>query len=191
MRKDLDEKLCNDYPEIFKERKGNPRETAMCWGFECGDGWYPLLDFLCSSIMNSVRSAQHKVDFYKKTLTEDQSQWNDWQKESYTPEKLLEAEKALEEAKANIPAAIQVKEKFGGLRFYVTGGTDKHYEMISMVEAMSYRVCEECGSMMDTTTYTMNWHSTLCPKHGEEKYGQEAHDYRNKTGRFAQGDTND
>lgn len=188
MQKEFDERLCRDYPEIFKDRQGDARKTLMCFGFECGDGWYPLLDFLCRSMMNSSRNAQRKVDYIREQLTQDPTQWNDWQKKSYSAEALAEAEKELAQALVDIPVAVQVKEKFGGLRFYVSGGTEAHQDMINMVEALSYRVCEECGSMMDTTTYTMGWHSTLCPTHGQQKYGQDAEHFRNKTGQFAPGE---
>lgn len=50
MRHELDEKLCKDYPKIFANRNGDMTTTAMCWGFECGDGWYPLIDMLCREI---------------------------------------------------------------------------------------------------------------------------------------------
>ena len=50
MRQELDEKLCKDYPKIFANRFGDMRETALCWGFECGDGWYPLINLLCREI---------------------------------------------------------------------------------------------------------------------------------------------
>ena len=51
MRKELDEKLCADFPLIFKNRHGSMQETCMCWGFECGDGWYWLIDKLCRMLM--------------------------------------------------------------------------------------------------------------------------------------------
>ena len=52
MRKELDEALCAKYPEIFSDRNGDMRTTAMCWGFECGDGWYNIIDGLCATIQN-------------------------------------------------------------------------------------------------------------------------------------------
>jgi hypothetical protein len=52
MRKELDEALCEKYPDIFKDRHGDMRETAMCWGFDCGDGWYNIIDNLCATIKN-------------------------------------------------------------------------------------------------------------------------------------------
>jgi hypothetical protein len=52
MRKELDEALCKKYPEIFRDRHGDMRTTAMCWGFECDDGWYNIIDSACAQIMN-------------------------------------------------------------------------------------------------------------------------------------------
>lgn len=52
MRKELDEALCKKYPEIFRDRQGNMLTTAMCWGFECGDGWYHIIDAACAQIEN-------------------------------------------------------------------------------------------------------------------------------------------
>ena len=52
MRKELDEELCKKYPEIFKDRYADMRTTAMCWGFDCGDGWYNIIDAVCAQIKN-------------------------------------------------------------------------------------------------------------------------------------------
>ena len=40
-----------EYPELFKDRHADMKTTAMCWGFECLDGWYPLINSLCAAIM--------------------------------------------------------------------------------------------------------------------------------------------
>lgn len=42
--------------------------------------------------------------------------------------------------------AQQVKEKFGGLRFYVVGGDDITEAFISFAETMSLKICETCGN---------------------------------------------
>jgi len=42
MRKDLDEALCRDFPNTFRDRHASMQETCMCWGFP-GDGWEPLI----------------------------------------------------------------------------------------------------------------------------------------------------
>lgn len=43
MKKELDEALCRDFPTVFKNRYASMQETCMCWGFECGDGWEPII----------------------------------------------------------------------------------------------------------------------------------------------------
>lgn len=50
MKPELDSMLCEKYPKIFRDRRADKRTTAMCWGFECGDGWYDLIDDLCSKL---------------------------------------------------------------------------------------------------------------------------------------------
>lgn len=76
----------------------------------------------------------------------------------------------------------QVKEKFGGLRFY-TGACSKEtydaiHNRISQAEAESYRTCEECGAPggSDPKKRPVGWIKTLCPachdKRWEIKNGQ-------------------
>lgn len=43
MSPDLDKKLCEDFPNLYRDRNASMRVTCMCWGFECGDGWEPLI----------------------------------------------------------------------------------------------------------------------------------------------------
>jgi hypothetical protein len=39
----------------------------------------------------------------------------------------------------------QIKEKFGGLRFYIGGGDEAIFERINEAERESYHTCETCG----------------------------------------------
>ena len=39
----------------------------------------------------------------------------------------------------------QVKEKFGGLRFYMDGVTEEVFKLINEAESKSFEICEECG----------------------------------------------
>lgn len=54
MSPELDEKLCKKYPKIFKNRDGSIMETCMTWGFECGDGWFNIIDILCKRIQDHI-----------------------------------------------------------------------------------------------------------------------------------------
>lgn len=62
-----------------------------------------------------------------------------------------------------VPQAIQVKEKFGGLRFYVDSGTKEVYDIIDKFESYSYKVCEVCG--VPGTKRGGGWIRTLCDEH--------------------------
>jgi hypothetical protein len=54
MREELDNLLCERYPKMFVDRNAGMQETCMCWGFECGDGWFDLIDELCANIQNYI-----------------------------------------------------------------------------------------------------------------------------------------
>lgn len=59
-------------------------------------------------------------------------------------------------------AIIQIKEKFGGLRFYVTSYPDKVDKLISDAEFTSYRVCEHCGVPGKLIMTKRNYYLTAC-----------------------------
>ena len=176
MRKELDEKLVADYPELYRDRFGDMSKTLMCWGFDCGDGWYQIIDTLSYALTLSHRNAKQDVEFWTKHL--GQTVWNN---RIGTQEDIDRATKRLEETPC--PVAIQVKEKFGTLRFYVDRATERQYNYIEFAELMSSKTCEECGA--SGQTYYIGWNRTLCDKHADEAYGEEAADYRNKTGVWA------
>ena len=169
MRRELDEALCAKYPLIFKDRHENMQHTAMCWGFCCGDGWYNIIDTLCGLLSSDYRSAKSRYDHLVEIGVGNVL----YGTKTVTQEAIDEAKAKLDEETLKVPVAVQVKEKFGGLRFYVQAATDKHYSYISFAESMSYRTCEECGS--PGKTYTDGWHRTLCDIHAamdgkEEEY---------------------
>ena len=56
--------------------------------------------------------------------------------------------------------AGQVKEKFGSLRFYVSGGDDYIAGLITMAESVSGMICESCGDK--ATVRTTGWIKNIC-----------------------------
>lgn len=129
MRDELDKKLCEKYPKIFSLRYGDMTSTAMCWGFEHGDGWYNILDRLCANIQSHI----------------------DW----------------TEKNGGAVPQVIaeQVKEKFGALRFYYSGGDEYVRGLVDMAESMSGVTCEECGT--PGLRRGGGWIRTLCDTHAK------------------------
>jgi len=67
MKRELDEILCAKYPLIFKDRHENMQHTAMCWGFETGDGWYNIIDTLCGLLTSDYRSAKSRYEHLIET----------------------------------------------------------------------------------------------------------------------------
>jgi hypothetical protein len=132
MKKELDEYLCKTYPKMMVNRDKNMQETCMCWGFECGDGWFPILNQLMGNI-------QHHIDWKNRT----------------------------EEVVAQV-TLDQVKEKFGTLRFYYTGGDDYISGLVSMAESMSGITCETCSK--PGTSTGGSWIKTACLEHGGQDY---------------------
>jgi hypothetical protein len=58
MRQELDDLLCQRYPEIFCDRQKDQYETSMCWGFCCGDGWFDIINGLCAVIDTEVSAGK-------------------------------------------------------------------------------------------------------------------------------------
>jgi hypothetical protein len=131
MSPELDELLCKKYPKMMVNRNLPMTETAMCWGFDCGDGWFEILNQLMGNI-------QHHIDWRNK-------------KEEVVTQVTLD----------------QVKEKFGTLRFYYTGGDDIIDGMVRMAESMSGVTCETCGSPGQRRGG--GWVTTLCKEHAEAR----------------------
>lgn len=101
--KDLIEK----YPKIFKT--DNQYTSFAQFGFECGDGWYNILDTLCNHIQTHIDNS------LKLGITIEQVQIS------------------------------QVKEKFGGLRFYYDGGDKIIQNYVNFTEQLSEQICELSG----------------------------------------------
>ena len=127
MKKELQDKLFNKYPEIFVQKDLSMKETAMCWGISCGDGWYRIIDTLCDTIQQHVANVNRNKP-----------------NENFTCQ------------------AVQVKEKFGGLRFYTYGGDEYIDGAISLAESMSYLTCSECGNKASSPQRDRGWIYTLC-----------------------------
>lgn len=133
MRAELTDKLFADYPKIFGKEENDVGRHF--WGFECGDGWYNIIDCLCANI-------QHEID------------WNNAEGKfsKYKPK-----EQRMEQVQA-----LQVKEKFGGLRFYATNLTPEMNGAVRMAELISSRTCELCGAPAETDDGSSGWIFTEC-----------------------------
>ena len=69
-----------------------------------------------------------------------------------------------------ITKVTQCKEKFGGLRFYVTGTSKKNWDLIRKAEDKSMVVCEETGSEVEVGIWNDGWVKTICRKKAFEMF---------------------
>ena len=106
--------------DYLKKDKGDIM-LPIYFGFECGDGWFHVLDSLMGGIKNYCK--YNKVE----------------------------------------PINIQqVKEKFGTLSFYYTGGDKYIHGMVSMATSMSARTCEDCGTTDGVGVTERRWIHVCC-----------------------------
>lgn len=137
MDAELQNQLYEKYPDLFSNRNKGRMESCMYWGIECNNGWYELLASVC------WRVSQHEKNIEdRKRILADQ------------PEK-IKAELEYFPVKFD-----QVKEKYGGLRLYFSGGDDYVDGIVAMAEEYSYKVCEVCGNAGKPNKG--GWITTLC-----------------------------
>lgn len=141
MDEELQNKLYEKYPQFFVNKDKTPMESPMCFGIEVGNGWYEILSNVCWMIR------QH----------EDNKRW----RKKYLEEK--EPERLADEPEYYTVKFDQIKEKFGGLRVYFSGGDDYVEGLVSMAEAISYYVCEICGNKGEANKG--GWISVRCEAH--------------------------
>jgi hypothetical protein len=92
MNPELDARLCTDYPLIFKSASGageRHRSTMASpfatWHFECGDGWYDLINALCLNLQHATKNGAPQavatqvkekfgaLRFYAERLSDEQA----------------------------------------------------------------------------------------------------------------------
>lgn len=137
--------------ELFEKRmhEKHPEMFSHPYGgFAIGKGWWPIIEALCDQI------------------------------DAYTSWKNSTRESLLKQNPHNlsIPDPIsrvvvhQIKEKFGGLRFYYEGGDKYISGMVMMAEIWAGRTCETCG--VPGKRRSGGWIRTLCDHH-EAEYQQQ------------------
>lgn len=131
------EDLYQKYPEMFCNVGKSPRESCMAFGVECGIGWYSIISSVCAEIDQHEKNIQNKMKYEKTTI-------------EYNP-----------------VSFDQIKEKFGGLRIYYSGGDDYVRGVVGMAETLSYLTCEVCGNKGQATKG--GWIRVVCEEHNEVK----------------------
>lgn len=146
MKKELENILFDKYRFLY-------RDLAY---LSCNDGWFNLIDELSAKLEYEIKMiiehdsflcvCEHRCDdhmFGTGVCAECECR-------SFT---------------TNHPAATQVKEKFGTLRFYMNYTTKEIDDLINDAEHRSCVICESCGSA--GTLCGREWVSVLCKECNE------------------------
>ena len=171
MQNELDNRLFDKYPKIFRNSHG----------FEIDNGWYNIVDKLCNNIQSHIdwgrktraralrfnralkraiagdRTSITNFYFYKGEVPVDH--WiGDRINQHIRDEEYREVPEIVQQV-----VAVQVKEKFGTLRFYYSGGNEYVSGLVAMAESMSGVTCERCGT--PGRLQGRGWIKTLCEQH--------------------------
>jgi hypothetical protein len=161
-------KMAEKYPRYFGEGK-------RYGGFAIGEGWYPIIETLVGNIdhytkwrrnmrANDLRKQRAKdkgmealIEFMCGKKGRVPSYWD-----------IERAEEAMENdiditPKLNWIEVQQIKEKFGGLRFYYDGGDERISGLVDMAETWANHTCETCGNKGQKRSG--GWVRTLCDFH--------------------------
>jgi hypothetical protein len=184
MNSNLDNDLVKKYPKIFRDRYKPMNETAMCWGFECSEGWYNLWDLMCGEIQHHIdwkRSQRYRALKYNRALSRalkgDKAglikyltHGNEPNEKTYENVEFEIKRNQLRQV-PEVPyqvVATQIKEKFGTLNFYYNGGNDYIRGIVTMAESMSARTCENCGN--PGKIRGQGWLYTACDFHTKPEH---------------------
>lgn len=135
------------YDEFVKNmEEGFPSMFSQPYGGFCiGEGWWVIIRHLCANIQSHIN-------------------WSNG-----TRERLLADNPYDHPIPDEVKQVVvhQIKEKFGGLRFYYEGGDAEIRGMVRMAEAWAAATCEQCGK--PALLRVGGWQQTLCDEHEEER----------------------
>lgn len=167
------QRLLRKFPFLYRGYYKPMRETCMCWGFECGDGWFDILWTLSGLLDRQIKIGKFRraLDAVALSFTKV---WNSIIYRLSPPGshdfmarlagRLTPSGDVVKDAKRALGLkrlvlfpyplfeVVQVKEKYGTLQFYCRGRLGKGASpegiqlLIQAAESASETTCEICGS---------------------------------------------
>lgn len=167
---DFEKRMAEEYPRYCGE-------NSHFGGYAIGAGWYHVIERLIGNIdhytkwkrnqrlydLRKVRAKRQGRDAVIKLIVRKDRQPTEWD---------LEIVDAIMTKEIDVTPKVhwividQIKEKFGGLRFYYHGGDDHIHGMTRMAEVWADTLCETCGNRGQRRDG--GWVRTLCDEHEAE-----------------------
>jgi len=164
------ERLVNQYPILF--RSFRDQENYPCvfasYGFQCGDGWYDILDLACEKVERELEAVIAGFDILKNLS------WLDRRLQRIEFEIIEDGiftGVSEPDPEPLLPFVSQIKEKFGRLCLHIRPGIavpldglswKRIREYVNTAEIESGATCETCGA--DGILRQDGWHRVTCPK---------------------------
>jgi hypothetical protein len=159
MTKELQDKLYTKYDVLFRDRSKPMSETCMCWGCDVNDGWYAILDYMCSSFMRFQKKYDVTVVFDQ--IKEKFGTLRVYHHLEFGPR--WSSDRLMLDGKSEIEYVSLGWHRCGEMMPALEGVENLADEAIRIAEKMSEITCEQCG-MTGATQTKSGWIKTLCDK---------------------------
>jgi len=63
MKQELEQKLYNDFPKLFRQKDLDKMQTCMCWGIDTPDEWFDVIYKACNLIQEHCDSIEGQIEF--------------------------------------------------------------------------------------------------------------------------------
>lgn len=131
----LQNKLFKKYPSIFQDRKKSIKESCMPWGISTGDGWFNLIDSICSSLKN-IENNNKGIKIIAEQVKQKFGTLRFYYRIDGSPER-----------------AIEGVNQINRIHGQVDG-------IMMLAHFMSEKICEDCGN--PATMQTRGYISNIC-----------------------------
>ena len=169
--------LTDHYPWFFTIQERYKPNIPKGFKFECGDGWFDILDLLFDRMSYDLKAALRNQDAAQMSYNKLWRAYRDGTLLDLPRLRKLEtalfhADRELDNERAKVPEIVSVENRLGLLRVKVKG-TPAHQAMADMAYDFSTRTCEECGAKayFCWAESKQQPKQTLCPEHIKLKLG--------------------
>jgi len=182
VKPELTERLYKEFPLLYADKTASIKESLMAFGFECQDGWFDIIYELSQQLELLIQQdIDENPDLYCRVCGCDRHKH--YAHLTSKPGKCLaihqDASKDIdpqvlykslyscwcEGYQPNHPRAVQVKEKYGTLRFYMNYSINEMEDLIQIAEDKSAVTCEVCGEPGELRNH--GWLFTFCDRHDQ------------------------
>ena len=145
--KEKNKELCEKYPFLIPSNRWSGKRITDCCGLDGEEGYWP-----------GEPEEHPEYDWSYTELDEMPFGWKKAFGEQICEEIMQEL---VEHDCVDQYRILDIKEKYGSLRWYDSGGTEKIYnEIIPKYEALSEKTCIRCGA--PATKISTGWISPWC-----------------------------